>query len=201
MCLINFGNEVNQIMDRRIKYTKKVIKETLITLLNEKEINKITVSEICKIADINRATFYRYYLDVYDLLDKIKEEFVNELLIVSNNNKVDYTISSFSKELLSVFLDNKDLVKVLFNKKSDIYFLNDILEVAFEKCKNKWENKISNLSNDSIEYASIFIFNGALGVINFWIQNDFEKSIDEICTIIESLSYYGINQFIYKNRD
>ena len=201
MCLINPGNEVNQIMDRRIKYTKKVIKETLITLLNEKEINKITVSEICKIADINRATFYRYYLDVYDLLDKIKEEFVNELLIVSSNNKVDYTISSFSKELLSVFLDNKDLVKVLFNKKSDIYFLNDILEVAFEKCKNKWENKISNLSNDSIEYASIFIFNGALGVINFWIQNDFEKSIDEICTIIESLSYYGINQFIYKNRD
>lgn len=188
-------------MDRRIKYTKKVIKETLIALLNEKEINKITVSEICKIADINRATFYRYYLDVYDLLDKIKEEFVNELLVVSNNNESNYTISSFSKDLLSVFLDNKDLVKVLFNKKSDIYFLNDILEVAFEKCKNKWETKNSSLSNDSIEYASIFIFNGALGVINFWVQNDFEKSIDDICTIIESLSYYGINNFIYKNRD
>lgn len=187
-------------MDRRIKYTKKVIKETLITLLNEKEINKITVSEICKIADINRATFYRYYLDVYDLLDKIKEEFVNELLVVSNNNESNYTISSFSKDLLSVFLDNKDLVKVLFNKKCDIYFLNDILEVAFEKCKNKWERKNSSLSNDSIEYASIFIFNGALGVINFWVQNDFEKSIDDICTIIESLSYYGINNFIYKNR-
>lgn len=187
-------------MDRRIKYTKKVIKETLITLLNEKEINKITVSEICKIADINRATFYRYYLDVYDLLDKIKEEFVSELLIVSNN-KDNYTISSFAKDLLTVFIDNKELVKVLFNKKSDIYFLNDILEVAFVKCKAKWEDNINTLSNNNIEYASIFIFNGALGIINYWVQNDFEKSIDEVCSIIESLSYYGINQFIYKNLD
>lgn len=185
-------------MDRRIKYTKKVIKETLITLLNEKEINKITVSEICKIADINRATFYRYYLDVYDLLDKIKEEFVSELLIASNN-KDNYTISSFAKDLLTVFIDNKELVKVLFNKKSDIYFLNDILEVAFVKCKTKWEDNINTLSNNNIEYASIFIFNGALGIINYWVQNDFEKSIDEVCSIIESLSYYGINQFIYKN--
>lgn len=185
-------------MDRRVKYTKKVIKETLITLLNEKEINKITVSEICKIADINRATFYRYYLDVYDLLDKIKEAFVNELLIVSNNQD-DYTISSFVKDLLTVFLDNKELVKVLFNKKSDIYFLNDILEVAFERCKNKWEMSASGLSTENIEYASIFIFNGALGIINYWVQNNFEKSIDEVCNIIESLSYYGINQFIYNN--
>ena len=36
-------------MDRRIKYTKKVIKDTFLELLEEKDINKITVSEICEI--------------------------------------------------------------------------------------------------------------------------------------------------------
>ena len=56
-------------MDRRTKYTKNIIKETFIDLLSEKDISKVSVSEICKIADINRATFYRYYLDVFDLLD------------------------------------------------------------------------------------------------------------------------------------
>ena len=66
-------------MDRRIKYTKKTIKDTFIKLLAEKDIKKITVSELCKKADINRATFYRYYLDVYDLLDSIKKEFEIEL--------------------------------------------------------------------------------------------------------------------------
>ena len=66
-------------MDRRTKYTKKTIKDTLINLLSEKDINKITVSEICKIADVNRATFYRYYLDVYDLLNHIEQDFEEEL--------------------------------------------------------------------------------------------------------------------------
>ena len=101
-------------MDRRVKYTKKIIKDTFINLLSEKELKKITVSEICAIADINRATFYRYYLDVYDLINKIQEDFVNELKEASNT-KDKNSVSSFSKELLTVFLENKELVKVLFN--------------------------------------------------------------------------------------
>ena len=83
-------------MDRRIKYTKKIIKDTFLSLLSEKDIKNITVSEICKIADINRATFYRYYLDVYDLLNKIQEEFVQELK--NATTKEDNNISTFSKK-------------------------------------------------------------------------------------------------------
>ena len=61
-------------MDRRVKYTKNIIKESFVELLRKKDINKITVSELCEKADINRATFYRYYIDVYDLLEKIGQE-------------------------------------------------------------------------------------------------------------------------------
>ena len=99
-------------MDRRIRYTKKIIKETFLNLLEEKELNKITVSEICRISDINRATFYRYYLDVYDLLDKIQQDFIEELKETSYNK--DYTVFTFSKDMLQVCLNNKDLLKVIF---------------------------------------------------------------------------------------
>ena len=68
-------------MDRRVKYTKTIIKDTFISLLSSKDINKISVSEICKVADINRATFYRYYLDIYDLLDKIEDDFIEEIIL------------------------------------------------------------------------------------------------------------------------
>lgn len=186
-------------MDRRIKYTKKTIKDTFIKLLDEKDIKKITVSEICKQADINRATFYRYYLDVYDLLDKIQEEFIDELKApyLEDPSRVS-TVGAFSKEILEVFLENKELVKVLFNTNNNIYFLNDVLEVAYGMCKTKWEQDIPELTEDEINYAATFIFNGALGVVNFWVKNDFDKDISEVSNAIEKLSYYGTRQFIYK---
>ena len=186
-------------MDRRIKYTKKVIRDTFINLLLEKDIKKITVSEICQLSDINRATFYRYYLDVYDLLDKIEEEFVNELKnAIPTNNENYYSVSSFSKELLNVFLSNKELVKILFNTNNNVYFLNDILELAYNKCRQKWQTDLPNVNEEDIEYASVFIFNGALGVVNYWVKNDFDKDVDEVAEIIERLSNFGTHKFIYQ---
>lgn len=186
-------------MDRRIKYTKKVIRDTFINLLLEKDIKKITVSEICQLSDINRATFYRYYLDVYDLLDKIEEEFVNELKnAIPTNNENFYSVSSFSKELLNVFLSNKELVKILFNTNNNVYFLNDILELAYDKCRQKWQTDLPNVNEEDIEYASVFIFNGALGVVNYWVKNDFDKDVDEVAEIIERLSNFGTHKFIYQ---
>lgn len=186
-------------MDRRIKYTKKTIKDTFISLLSEKDIKKITVSEICKLADINRATFYRYYLDVYDLLDKIQEEFIEELKnpYIEDPSRVS-SVGAFSKEILQVFIDNKELVKILFDTNNNIYFLNEVLEVAYVMCKNKWEQDIPNITEDEINYAATFIFNGALGVVNFWVMNNFDKDIDEVANAIEQLGYYGTKNYIYK---
>ena len=57
-------------MDRRVKYTKSTIEDTFLNLLEKKDIGEITVTEICEKADINRATFYRYYIDIYELIKK-----------------------------------------------------------------------------------------------------------------------------------
>lgn len=186
-------------MDRRVKYTKKIIKDTFLELLAEKDITKITVSEICKIADINRATFYRYYLDVFNLLDSIKDEFVDELKKAYQPSQDEKkSIYSFSTAMLNVFVKNKELVKILFNTNNNLNFLNDVLEIAFERCKERWEKDLPDLSQEDMEYAAIFIFNGALGILNFWVKNNFDKNIEEISEIIETLSCYGTKRFIYK---
>ncbi len=185
-------------MDRRTKYTKQIIKDTFIELLNKKEINKITVSEICKIADINRATFYRYYLDIYDLLDKLEEEFILELknaykeFNYQNNQLYDYVIA-----LLNSCLKNKSFVKVLFSTKNNVLFLNEVLEDAYERCKIRWEHDIPNLDSEKEEYTTVFLFNGTIGIVNYWIQNDFDKDVDEIANMVKELSYYGTYKFIY----
>lgn len=183
-------------MDRRVKYTKRVIKEAFISLLEEKDISHISVKELCTIADINRGTFYRYYADIYDLLKKIEEEFIYEIKISNSMiNMKEHSIYSFTHGILDIFEKNKKLVRILFSADNNIFFLDDVLEVAYEKCIDKWgSDKLKD--NKELENAVVFIFNGALGVINYWIKNDFNIPSDAIAKYIERYCLGGVKKFI-----
>ena len=85
--------------DARVRYTKMVIVQNFIKLLRQKPINKITVKEICDLAEINRATFYKHYLDVYDLLEKIESQFLAELL-----SKLRSGENNTAKDMLSFIM-------------------------------------------------------------------------------------------------
>lgn len=61
------------------QYTKKIIQEEFIKILNERPLNKITVKDLASACDINRNTFYYYYTDIYAILSEI---FQTELQIV-----------------------------------------------------------------------------------------------------------------------
>ena len=82
--------------DNRVRYTKRIIKEKFLELLENKSINKITVTELCLNCEINRATFYRYYDDVHDLMNKLERKFAAELKEAITESKDDYTISGFT---------------------------------------------------------------------------------------------------------
>ena len=56
---------------RRVIKTKQGIRDSFFILLKEKPINKITVSDIIRQADINRSTFYFYYDDIFDMIEQI----------------------------------------------------------------------------------------------------------------------------------
>ena len=60
--------------NRREEYTLRVSREAFLVLLHRQNIEKISVGELCAIADVNRSTFYRHYADVYALLDEVCEE-------------------------------------------------------------------------------------------------------------------------------
>ena len=185
-------------MDRRVKYTKRIIKDTFLELLQEKDITKVTVIELCNKADINRATFYRYYLDIYDLLDKLEEEFVNE--VKESYKDYDYThnkLYDYVLALLRACINNKEFVRVLFKTKNSIIFLNEVLDDAYLRCKEKWEHDVKDINPEDEEYATAYLFNGTIGIVSYWIQNDFDKDIEEIASIVKDLSYYGTEKFIY----
>ena len=69
-------------IDPRTRKTKRAIHQALSELLKEKELRKITVQEIVEKAEISRFTFYKYYLDVYDLYEKIEREILIHMSVI-----------------------------------------------------------------------------------------------------------------------
>ena len=70
--------ERTQKTDRRTRYTRQTIKGILLEELKTKPYSKITVTELCKKAEINRGTFYLHYCDIDDVLDDIFEDFLSD---------------------------------------------------------------------------------------------------------------------------
>ena len=64
------------------KASVEKIERTFIQLIQKKNIEEISVSMICEIAGLNRSTFYANYIDIYDLVDKIKDKMINEFFNV-----------------------------------------------------------------------------------------------------------------------
>ena len=69
-------------VDRRIRKTKAQLRRGLARLMQEKSINEITVKELVDEVDINRSTFYLHYTDIYQMLQKIEEEVMEEIVQV-----------------------------------------------------------------------------------------------------------------------
>lgn len=95
--------------NRRARYTQRVIQETVLSLLESKPINAISVTEVCAQADVNRTTFYRYYTDVYDCVESIEKAFVRSLHPLEGA-----TPSQALEHLLTAFYEDKKLSNLVF---------------------------------------------------------------------------------------
>ena len=60
--------------DKRIAKTKKNLKNAMIAMLGEKDFEHITITELCRAAEVSRITFYSHYSDKYALLDEIFDD-------------------------------------------------------------------------------------------------------------------------------
>ena len=159
--------------DRRVKYTKMIIKQTLIGLLRQKPVDKITVKEICDLADLNRSTFYAHFKDPRDLLRQIEEELMGEL----NTHLVKLTFVGdenetfkLMKTIFEYVVDNADLCRALMGEYGDISFQKEIMMLIQEQKMEEWMHH-ERFDPELVEYFTLFSVNGSIGVIQKWLQS------------------------------
>jgi AcrR family transcriptional regulator len=98
--------------DRRTTYTKQIIRETFMGLLQQKPIGKISVTEICAAAEISRSTFYLHYSDCYQILEELQNEFCDKLIEAikphAKNTPMDSMLDTHD-----IIRNNNDLYMIL----------------------------------------------------------------------------------------
>ncbi|GAB6167959.1 TetR-like C-terminal domain-containing protein [Clostridium carnis] len=175
--------------NRRTLYTKKIIKESLIDLLQHKRIHEITVTDICKKSDINRGTFYAHYKDAYDLLKSIEDELFNQI-----SEYIDETPAQDYKDVLllkalELIEENKELCKILFSKHMENNIMDRIIYVAN---KTQIDKLVNNSKVDAVflDYFIKYAIGGVVSVIQTWLENDLNESPKEIVNIINKITYF-----------
>lgn len=179
-------------IDRRIRRTKKQLLQSLTQLLSEKKLNKITVSELTELADVNRTTFYLYYKDVFDMVEQIEADIFENFNIAYERFLADK--DSFN-EMLNFFTflfefvqDNFEICRLLLGPEGDYAFVE-----KFKKAIKRMQPVVDeNTFKDNSIYFRSFIITGCIGVMQQWLEDSTKASPREMAEFLSKIIYKDI---------
>ncbi|WP_164667270.1 TetR/AcrR family transcriptional regulator [Virgibacillus doumboii] len=179
---------MNKKLDRRKKYTRMVLKDSLINLLKTKQVSAITVKEICEQADINRSTFYTHYSDPFDLLGQIEEELIADLNTYLNQYNFEQEEESLqmTEKLLEYVASKYDICQTLLNENADHSFERRVMDVARTFLIKNWMHNNNEADPAISEYTSTFVISGSIYVIKHWLANNMDQPPKQIAQLINS---------------
>lgn len=165
--------EEENLSDRRRKKTVFAIKYALLQLLQEKELEDITISELSEKADVNRKTFYNHYQSVEEVAETIDKNFCTYIFsLLPEQITIQNTIEiyHFLQKINEIWTAHKDIISR--NKKilQSGYLQEHIsgrLEPYIRKCL-----QIYKVSEHIVPYISSYILHGLAALYLQWLQDD-----------------------------
>ena len=176
--------------DRKSRYTRMVLQDSLIDLMKEKPINKITIKELCDRADVNRTTFYAHYSDQYELLRQIEDETLSwgrEAIanVVTKTDKSE--MLKLIEEICQYVVENSRHLQVLLSEQGDIDFPKQLFTLIYQQCGASFAAGREG-DDDTIACYFIFVVNGSVGLIQHWLKTGLQRSAKEMAEIIYNMA-------------
>ena len=182
--------------NRRVSYTRMALRESLLSLLQEYPINKITVSRVCEQADVNRTTFYLYYKDVYDLLEKIEDELYGELGREIEKSGDMLPNIDVLRRIYEIIYKNRDICRVILGKFGDKDFLRKVGSIHRERMLQEWKKLSGNVDETLLEYLHSFSAYTNIGIMERWISKDFQETPEQLAQLVSRLLTNGVSAFL-----
>jgi len=173
--------------DRRTAMTKRMLKEALTEMLETMDIYHISIRELCKRADVNRTTFYKYYGSQFDLLADMEKDLLVFLAEVIRDFEAD-TVKAI--ETACTYLeDNQEFARLIFNNNVDpafpqkVFSMETVKEAILKKCRDRYEG-------NEQEYLYNYMTYGAYRVVCVWLNKENREAAHEIAEILAKTFLY-----------
>lgn len=123
-------------MDRRTRRTRLLLQEALLRLLADKPLNRITVTELTELADVNRVTFYAHYHDVYDMFDQLRLDLIDMYTDMTYRHTQEMCNGDYRPFIREVYmsLDGREQLLSLLSTPSGGNLYADIIDAISKVC-------------------------------------------------------------------
>ena len=166
-------------VDRRVRKTKAQLRSGLARLMQKKSIKEITVKELVDEVDINRSTFYLHYSDIYQMLESIENELMDEIAQVIEEHPLDLVQNGSSypmiEHIFTILDNNKDICIALLGSNGDMGCGSRMEKMIAETVLRRLTGKFAADTHD-VEYAYAFCINGCVGMIKAWLSSEHRES-------------------------
>jgi AcrR family transcriptional regulator len=184
--------------DLRARRTRKTLQQALIDLTIEKGFVDVTVRDIAERAMVNRSTFYRYYLDKYELLEQFMED-VYRLTAVEDEQAVTdqrppYRSSTGLINMLNNVQQHADFYRVMFGPKGDPTFVQNVrtyIEKRFRLMMPTLPTS-NDPSRPPLEASIRYISHAGIGIITWWLDNK-QHSAEQVAEWLMQFSQADIS--------
>lgn len=183
--------------DARVLQTQQKLSEALTELLQVKQLNEITVTDLVTSAKINRSTFYLRYASLQDFFVELETTIYGELRkqlmnyfdqdtgwldqFMNPHKQVELPILNY---ILQFLYDNSQMQAFVKARRYNSEFLLNIVEDGYSSAFSIAEKNLPQLDQEKFKYVYSFVAMGSIGLIFNWIQNDMKESVDQITDLV-----------------
>jgi AcrR family transcriptional regulator len=169
--------------NRKTRYTRKVLEDSLIELMKDKPVVKITIKELCEKADVNRTTFYAHYRDQYDLLQQIEEETLTALeniLDKYDSSQDKRELAKMLEEIFNFIASNSNSIQALLSENGDIGYQKRLFRRFIHKELISKYSAEKSISEETREYWYVYVINGSIGLMQHWLKDNMSIPVSEL---------------------
>ncbi|MGY0694108.1 TetR-like C-terminal domain-containing protein [Virgibacillus sp. FSP13] len=169
-------------IDPRIIRTRQLLRDAFIGLLQEIDIEKISVNSLTERAGINRVTFYLHYRDITDMMEKLADNMIEDIshvvdqatAIQQPKEKLDW--ERMMAKFLEQIAKDANFYKTVLSTKGIPIFRNHLLQFIEERIISSVERRGSDsrIHKAGIQKDILIWYDSAalIGVIIAWLRND-----------------------------